>query len=59
MKLDILLLGAQKIEITKEMTNTKAEEMKIAKSTRTKEKSATLQKKMIQMKMMMRWSMLQ
>ena len=52
MKLDILLLGFQKREITK--TNKKVEEMKIAKSTKTKAKSATLLKNMIQMNMMMR-----
>ena len=36
------------------MTNTKAEEMKIAKNKNTKGKSAILQKEMVQMKMMMR-----
>ena len=56
MKLDIFLLGVQKREITKEVTNTKAEETKIVKSTKTKTKtkSVILHKKMIQMKMMMR-----
>ena len=45
MKLDILLLGVQERETTKEMKNTKVEEMKTTKSTKTKEKNTTLQNK--------------
>ena len=52
-----MLLGLQRRETSKEMTNTKAKEVKIAESTKIKAESATLQNKMIQMKMMMRWSM--
>ena len=42
MRLVILLLDVQRRITIEEMINTKVEEMKIGKSTKTKEKSATL-----------------
>ena len=61
MRLVILLLDVQRRRTTKVVTNTKVEEMKTTRITKTKERSpATLLKRkqrMILMNMMMKWCM--